>query len=338
MLPKSFLLSALIILLSVPAYPVQVSFFLGDVSMVRKGKKSPVSVGSTLNSGDIVKTGKGAFIEILYKDGTKIKINESSSATIGSKNIAGSDQIAVTSGSMTGTFKKLMKGSNKVYSPTIIASVRGTEFTVTVSDGGDTRVDLSEGVLDLSNPYGSTTIKKNEKAESVMGAGPSDSKGTSADWKKKSDANFARDPAAKSEDAGRYIDTFSDRSKDIGGTIPAVSSAVKDAKDKDSLEKAETLLNDASEKAQDDMGLNEALQQTLELNMEKFRGKDDTVYDKYRSAANKSGIVEKQQKRNLDSLNKIREEYRKAYDRIMGRYKNKVDEIKSRFKNKKSDM
>lgn len=306
--------------------------------MLRGGKKTPVAVGSKLGSGDILKTGKGAFIEIGYADGTKIKINESSSATIGSKNIAGSDQVAINSGSMTGSFKKLMKGNNKVYSPTIIASVRGTEFSVTVSDGGDTRVDLSEGALDLSNPYGSKSIKKNEKVESVMGAAPADSRGTSDDWKKKSDRDFARDPAAKSEDAVRYIDTFSERSKDISGTIPAVSSAVKEATNKESLEKAESMLDGASEKARDDMGLNEALQQTLQLNMDKFRGRDETVYDKYSSAVNRSGIVEKQQKRNLESLNRIREEYRKAYDRIMGRYKSKVDEIKSRFKNKKTDM
>jgi hypothetical protein len=274
----------------------------------------------------------------MYGDGSKIKLNESSSATIGSKNIAGSDSVSLVSGTASGSIKKLIKGTSKSYSPTIVCAVRGTEYTLTVSTGGDTRVDVKEGTVEIMSPRGSAAVKENEKSETPMGGKPSPSKGSAEEWKNRNDRDFEKNSAARSERYENNLNSFDERNKETGDSIVTVRSAVDTADSKESLEKAGDMLNSATEKTEDDILMNEALNRSARDIAESYKGKDGDVSDRYRSIESKSGIVANQQRKNLVSLQKIREEYLKARDKIMGRYKNKLDDIKSRFKEKRSGI
>jgi hypothetical protein len=339
MLEKLLIICAAI-LLCVPARAsaAQVSFFIGDVELLRNGKKSPVAVGNKLMTGDVIKTGKDSVMEVQDDNGGTIKILPMSTATIGSKKISGSDTLSLIAGDLSSAFTKLMKGSTKIYSPTTIAAVRGTEFTMDVSSGGDTRIDLSEGEVDVSNPYGKTIMRRRDKIESRVGEGPHSSSGTAEEWKKMSSRRFAQNPDAKADDTGRYLDTLSERGKDAGNSMVTVRSAVKDATSKESLKQAEYLLNSTEEKTVDDLYLNESIGHSLEYTMENFKDKDDALYSRFKSAYLKSNRVAEQHKKNLAALKKIREDYQKAYDNIAGRYKSKSEEIKSKFKDKKSGI
>jgi hypothetical protein len=320
------------------AFAIQVSFFIGDVTLLRSGQKTPLAVGDKLKTGDLIKTGKDSMVEIRDNGGNIIKVLAMSKATIGNTKIAGSDTVSLIVGDMSGTFKKLMKGGVKTYTPTTIAAVRGTEYTMTVSPGGDTRIDLSSGVVDVSNPYGRTAMRQNEKIETRVGQAPRSSSGLVEEWKKSSEENFKKNPGAVADDTEKYLDTLGERGKDTAISLPAVKSAVNNASNKESLEQAESLLNNTTEKTEDDAFLNDALGNSLSHIMEDFKDKDENLYSKFKSAFSKSNIVAEQHRKNIEALARIREEYQKAYKRIMGKYKTKSEEIKSKYKDKKSGM
>ncbi len=321
-----------------PLHAAQVSFFVGDVSFMRNGKNEPVSVGKQVASGDVIKTGKDSFIEIQDENQSTIKIMPQSTAMVGSKQMSGSDSVSLVFGDLLCSIKKLVKGKNKVYSPTTVAAVRGTEFSVNVASGGDTRINLKEGGLEIANPYGKTSLRPSEAIEARVGEGPRESSGSMDDWKKNNAARFEQNPGAKADDAGKYLDTLGDRGKETGNELAAVRRSVKEAADKDSLEKAELLLNGAEEKTVDDLYLNESFGQSLKNVMENFSDRDPALYTKFRSAFLKSNVVAAQHRKNLAALKKIKEEYQKAYDGIMGRFKSKTEEIRSKFKEKKSGI
>lgn len=329
---------SLFIILPSAVYPVEISFYLGTITMVRNGKQNPVAVGKNLLTGDYLKTGKGSFLEIAYPDGSKIKINESSSATIGSKNIAGSDRISLISGTATGSIKKLLKGSAKSYTPTIVCAVRGTEYTLTVSAGGNTRVDVKEGAVEIISPRGTAAVKVNEKSEILMGGKPSPSSGNGEEWKNRNDRDFAKNAAAQSDRYDRQLKALDEQNRETGSSIVSVRSAVDGADSRESLDRAGDQLNRASEKTEDDLLMNEALNFSARDIADLFQGRDDNLSERYRTIEKQSGLVAEQQKKNLASLQKIREDYLKARDKIKDTYKNKMDEIKSKFKNKKSDI
>lgn len=333
----TYFLSAFIILPSA-VYPVEISFFLGNNTLVRNGKQNPVAVGKKLMTGDYLKTGKGSFLEIVYPDGSKIKINESSCATIGSKNIAGSDRVSLISGSATGSIKKLLKGSAKSYTPTIVCAVRGTEYTLTVSAGGDTRVDVKEGSVEIISPRGTAAVKENEKSETLMGGKPSPSSGSGEEWKNKTDRDFAKNAAARSDRYDRQLKALDEQNRETGSTIVSVRSAVDGADSKESLDRAGDRLNRTSEKTEDDLLMNEALNLSARDIADSFQGRDDGLSERYRTIEKQSGIVAEEQKKNLAALKKIREDYLKARDKIKDTYQNKMDEIKSKFRDKKSDI
>ncbi len=334
----AYLPVALLLLVPSIGNAVEISFFLGNISMVRGGKPVAVAVGKTLQPGDYLKTGKNSFLEVAYRDGSKIKLNESSSATIGSRNIAGSDRVSLITGTATGSIKKLIKGSAKSYTPTIVCAVRGTEYTLTVSAGGDTRVDVKEGAVEIISPRGSAAVKENEKAETLMGGKPSSSGGSRDEWKNRNDRDFEKNTAAKSERYEDQLKALSDRNWETGGTLVTVRSAVDGATSAESLEKAGDLLTRTAEKTEDELLMNEALSFSVREIADTYRDRDETVSNRYRSIEKKSGLVAEQQKKNLAALKKIREDYLKARKRIKDTYKNKLDEIKSRFRDKKSGI
>ncbi len=334
----SYFLAALILILPSAVYPVEISFFLGTVSLTRNGKQNSVAVGKPLKPGDYIKTGKNSYLEITYKDGSKIKLNESSSATIGSKNIAGSDRVSLITGSATGSMKKLIKGSAKSYTPTIVCAVRGTEYTLTVSAGGDTRVDVREGAVEIMSPRGGATVKEKENSEVLIGEKPAASSGDPGQWKNRNDRDLEKNTASRSERYERHLKALSDRNRETGTTLATVRSTIDGATNSESLEKAGDLLNSTAEKTEDDLLINEALNFSVRDIADTYRGKDDALSEQYRTIEKKSGMVADEQKKNLAALKKIKEDYEKAREKIRDTYKNKVDEIKSKFKNKKSEI
>jgi len=322
-----------------------VSFYIGDVSAVRDNKNITITMGTEVNSGDIIKTGTKSTVELVYQDGSKITIQEKSTVRVGSHNVKDSESVSLISGNISGKFEKLKKGSHKIYTPTIICAVRGTEFTVSVSDGGDSRIDLAEGKLALDNPYGSMELNPDERADTIVSQKPEKAadESTVEDWQTEKNKELVENPEEKSGQYETHVSTFKTRNKNNGDSINTYKTMVKKAGDKASLEKAGENIDTAQEAIQDDLLLNEASSASLENIMKDFEARNDSIYKKFKKLKEESNKVLEQQKKNYEAIQAVKEAHRKAYEKIMGKFQNdrnqilndlNMDEMKPKIENK----
>ena len=329
-----FITATAVLLMLFPAagYPVQVSFYIGDVKLIRNGSATGVSMGADLKSGDIIRTGSGAAAEIMYNDGSKISVKENSSLRIGSSAIKGSDSPSLISGRITGKFAKLKKGKNKVYTPTIVCAIRGTEFDVSVSKSGDSRVDLADGKLDINNPYGKVKLNRGQNVESGIAEKPSKkSSGSPDQWQNKRDKELENAPGEKGEKYNSYMKNFSTRNDETRGSMDSYRGMVKGAKNKKDLDMAGNAIGTAAEKTEDDLILNETANSAIEGIMDNFRGRKQDIYNTFEQVKRESNKVLEVQKQSYADIQAVMAEYQKAYEEIMGQFKKDSDMIKKGF-------
>ena len=233
----------------------EVSFYIGDVSLYRNSKKISPDMGMKLKSGDVIRTGKNSSVDIVYADSSTIKIAENSTARIGSASVKESDDIALVSGSLKGKFAKIKKGRHRVYTPTIICGIRGTEFSIGVEKGGTSRLDLDKGNIHVKNPYGERQVKPSEKVEAGVGEEPEDVENGSSikDWKNKKEKEFMDDPEDRADDYSDYVPQIAKRKMLLEveqpkmGKIKMPGTPIKMHGKPDSIEKASPLLGEDNE-------------------------------------------------------------------------------------------
>jgi len=339
---KKVFLSAVFLLIIFPAavYAIEVGFYIGNVTVTRGGKKIAINTGSSLEGGDVIKTGKDATIELLYKDGSKVTILENSSARVGSVSIKGSDDVALVSGNLTGKFSKLKKGSHKVYTPTTVCSIRGTEFQIGVCKNGESRVDLNKGNLDVNNPYGKTNMNSGDKTDIGIGKKPTEGSGDLKDWQNKENKDFDKNPGETSKDYNGYMNTFGKRSKDTSKDMDGYNTMVKNARSKSDVENAGGKINAAEDNTTDDLLLNETANATIGNIVDDFKNRRGKIYNEFLQIKKESNKVMEQQQKNYEEIQKVKAAYREAYEKIIGKYHEDFDNIKKGFQNKnlKPDM
>ncbi len=130
----------------------------GPVTMLKSGQKTwePALKGRPVAEGDSIKTGAGAWCEILFKEGSFIKLEENSEAA--AESLKASAQERVFSFSflkgkalwMAAKFKGKVTSKFSVRTPRAVCAVRGTDFSMIVSSSGETTVGLFEGKVALS--------------------------------------------------------------------------------------------------------------------------------------------------------------------------------------------
>jgi len=320
-------LAALMLLVPVFAYSMKISFFLGQASVTRDGKTASIKSGDIIKDGDLIKTGKGGIVEVLYDDNSKITIRENTVVQIGSKNIKGSSDLTVIAGEITGKFGKLKKGVHRINTPTTVCSVRGTEFGVSVSKGGDSLVNLEEGSLDIDNAYEEVKLEKGQSIEAEMGEKPDVKNRLKNAEKWESDMN--EDVADDIEDrTGKYseqFDQFEANSEKNRTEMQNLSDKTSKVSSKDDLEKAGLEIAEAEEDIEHDILMNEASKLSVENLMQDYEGSEQ--YDELRKVSDKGDAVMEQQKKNYEAIQKVKQEYKEAYDRIMKKYKSDKTKI-----------
>ncbi|MBN2401916.1 MAG: FecR domain-containing protein [Spirochaetes bacterium] len=332
---RLFTVFAVVLIFAIKAYSAQISFMAGDVKVIKKGKASAAQFQMTLYSGDILKTGKGAFADILYEDGSVIKIKENSSIIVGNKSAKGSDSLSVTSGIISAKFAKLQKDSaRRVYTPTTVCAIRGTEFEVAVSDSADSKIQLSEGALQLLNPYGKLDIEGDEGAEVVVAEAPAEAgNGELVQWKNEQENQLDKNPEQKADAFSQYVKDFRKRSesasKNISNLEKKRSTVIKGGKDK--LDKANKDLDNIENDVENDLYMNNAANNSIDGILSRFRNDKKGMYDKFLKVKAESNKVMDQQKKNFTAIAAVKEAYRKAYDDILKKHKEGIDKIKGGF-------
>jgi hypothetical protein len=147
-----------------------ISFFIGDVS---KNGSGGLAIGDTISENDIIATGAQSSCDI--KIGSSIiRVKEKSKMLFSS--LAMKDNVENTSldlaeGRILCKPKKLLKDESfTVKTPTAIAAVRGTEFTVEADANKTTRIKVYDGKLQVAKrikPFENSTVQVMENAPSL---------------------------------------------------------------------------------------------------------------------------------------------------------------------------
>ena len=207
-----------------------------------------------------------------------------------------------------------------MYTPTTVAAVRGTEFTVAVSDSGDSRIELTEGSLDVHNPYGSTQLAEGHKVQASVAGVPTednDYTGTVADWKGVKDESLKTDPSGKGDQYQKYITDLKVRSSQDAQKVDSLSKGVNGAKDKKSIDNAGKDLGVVSTSVEDDYYLGDAAHIAINNITDRFQKDKSEMYNKFLQLKEESNKVREQQQRNFEALQAVRDAYKKAYNDIM---------------------
>lgn len=329
---KNLLALSILILLLFPVagFPMKISFFLGQVTVTQDGKSASVKMGDLIKDGDVIRTAKGAIVEVIYDDSSKITIQENTIVQIGSKKIRSSSDITIIAGSINGKFGKLKKGVHRINTPTTVCSVRGTEFGVSVSKGGDSMVCLKEGSLDVDNPYGKVQLDEGQSIEAELGESPEVKNKilNSDEWESDKNQDVVE---GIDERAGKYskqFDQLEANNEKNQSKVMKLSARTKKIATKKELEKSGMEIAAAEEDIEHDILMNEASKLNAENLMRDYEGSEH--YTELGKMTQKGDAVMERQEKSYQAVQKVKQEYKEAYDRIMKKYK---DDKSGIFKN-----
>ena len=128
--------------------------------LVQKGGENlwlAVEKHMPLEQGDHLKTGAGAFAEILVDDGSQIRLEENSEITLSelsadaqAKSITASVYLWI--GRLLSNISRFSNSRSKfeVHTPTVVAAARGTDFAVEVLDTKQTDVGVFDGEVGVA--------------------------------------------------------------------------------------------------------------------------------------------------------------------------------------------
>jgi hypothetical protein len=121
--------------------------------------------------GETVVTGSGSIVQIRLSNGSVTKILQNSKVIINDIKFGTKDSYAfgVSQGGLHSKVNKLAsKSYYRVYTPTTVAGVRGTEFLVAVGVNGKSNAMVKEGVINLEGEEKRELVKGGEQAQVNM--------------------------------------------------------------------------------------------------------------------------------------------------------------------------
>jgi len=131
----------------------------GQVHFYRAGAEIPIAKGSVLVVGDSVSTETSSFVDLEFPGGALLRIKEKSEVSIAS--LLSDDGINAEFNLKRGKIHTKIKNklkpkeSYRINTPTMVAGVRGTDFSVTESDTGI--IMVLEGTVAMETPNSSIT-------------------------------------------------------------------------------------------------------------------------------------------------------------------------------------
>jgi Tfp pilus assembly protein PilF len=125
-----------------------------------------VDLNTIFKAGDAIRVGKFGRAGVLFADERLIRLN--SRASIVFKRL--DDTLEVKKGKVHFFSRKLLNYP-KIKTPTVSASIRGTEFVIDVSEK-ESVISIIDGAVECSNDYGSSRASKGEKIVATKSAAP----------------------------------------------------------------------------------------------------------------------------------------------------------------------
>ena len=170
----------------------------GGVEIRAAGKTGwePAAKGTPLAEGDKLRTGRNGSCELLFKDGSFVRLDGDSEAAV-EKLSAGAGSRDFSFSFLRGkalwmAFKLRQKTASKflVRTPSAVCAVRGTDFSMLVSTGGETAVGLFDGEVAVSGAQGEKLLLPGREA--AAGAGGVEIKDHFSSLMKAEERRYAR--------------------------------------------------------------------------------------------------------------------------------------------------
>jgi hypothetical protein len=318
-------IAILITLLASPTFghSMRINFFIGTSTLIRDGKSITIKVGDIVSNGDIIKTSKDSVVEILYDNGSKITIESNSEVKIGDKNIKSSKDVTIISGKLAAKFIKSSKGESKIVTPTTICAVRGTDFTVAVSKGGDSKVELTDGKLNVRNPYGSVDLDKGFSAETDLAGEPIKGRNDNNidKWENKKNSSLDENIEDRVKKYATHVDNFGEKSESNNKELEDLRAAAINASSKKNFGISGEMIIRMELEIEESMLMNDASKSSIENLMNDYAERSAGIRDRFKDLADRCNTVHEQQLKNYSAIQNIKEEYKKEYDKIMNKFK-----------------
>ncbi len=168
------------------------------------GSIRSAEVGGTLTYGESILTGRDGLVELTLENGSTIRVAENSVFSYSSTG-SGTDStpvLATTAGSVHYKLNKALGRSPRIQTNSMVAGVRGTEFTVFAGRDGSVLLSVDEGIVDVASQGATVELFKDEAVEVAPGKVPGakfKKLGRSLDfssWNKGKTDDFLKDPVA----------------------------------------------------------------------------------------------------------------------------------------------
>ena len=176
---KKILLASLLLCCALPLLAGETGCVYGvkgpaEIMRDGSGEWRPALKGSPLAEGDRIKTGSGSC-EILFKDGTFIKMEKESETAIETLRATKEERFFSFSflrGKalwMAARIKGKTASRFSVRTPSAVCAVRGTDFSVIVSSDGESTVGLFEGKVAVSGRSAEEELLSGQELSSYPG-------------------------------------------------------------------------------------------------------------------------------------------------------------------------
>lgn len=156
------------------AVPTDVTYAEGDASIrFKSGKQAEAEIGTVINTGDMVKTGRDGTVELDQK-GVVLKISPNTVFSLQEKSQKGATTpvLSVALGSIKFRYDKLTGKEPAVQTSGAAMGVRGTEFTVYAGADGSTLVLVDSGSVEVEADGKAVSLAADEGVEVPLGKGP----------------------------------------------------------------------------------------------------------------------------------------------------------------------
>ncbi len=311
-------------------FALEISFVVGDVVIERDGKQTLAVVGMQLAQGDIVVTKNASITEFQFADKSTVRIFENTKVKVAAIQDK-EENVSVINGVIKAKISKLQKGeSKKVYTPTTVCAIRGTEFFVAVSDSSNSRVNMEEGALALVNPYGEINIRGDEQATAELAQKPllDENPKNPEVWKNTADKDFVLEPEKFAASYEEYLGMLEQRSSMQSAEIEKFKQSSTKKKDSKKLEKDMSELETKVALIADDYFLGDCANAAVDHVLQSYKEKRQEIFNTFNKVKQQADKVVQQQKANYEAIMAIKEAYRKSYEEIKGKHKQSIEKIK----------
>jgi hypothetical protein len=166
-----------------PGVPIDavVTYVYGEAK-VQKPKKTdwtPLSLGETVSQGSRIQTGKASSLELTFEDRNAFFIKSNTDLGITASQKRGAsyrlNSFFLNTGRMLNKIKKATGSDSRleITTPSAVASVRGTEFRVSVDQAEATRTEVLEGAVNVRGMDKVLALQQGEGTFVAKGAPPS---------------------------------------------------------------------------------------------------------------------------------------------------------------------